>query len=165
MIAPLIVRDGKTTPEVVLKVPELEIKFGVDPKLLLLAADKVPAVILTELVKLFDPLRVNVPDPDLVMPPDPEITPNKFKLLLTVAIIVEFAVTEIFPSQLAPNPFDPWKVPPFKTISLSKAPELERSTRKVPPLLIVTEPDPTNCLDRTELSLKTLPLFIIVPPL
>ena len=107
MIAPLVVRDGKTTPEVVLKVPELEIKFGVDPKLLLLAADKVPAVILTELVKLFDPLRVNVPDPDLVMPPDPEITPNKFKLLLTVAIIVEFAVTEIFPSQLAPNPFDP----------------------------------------------------------
>ena len=158
-----MVKDGKTTPDVVLKVPELEIKFGVEPKLLLWAADRVPAVILTEPVKLFDPLRVNVPDPDLVIPPDPEITPNKFKLL--VASIVEFAVTEIFPSQLAPNPFDPWKVPPFKTISLSKAPASDRSTHRVPLLLMVMAPEPINCLVRTELSLKTLPLFIIVPPL
>jgi hypothetical protein len=30
-----VVKDGKTTPDVVLKVPELEIKFGVEPKLLL----------------------------------------------------------------------------------------------------------------------------------
>ena len=46
VIAPFVIKEGRTTPLETPKVPELEVICGIDPKLLVLPAIKVPPVIL-----------------------------------------------------------------------------------------------------------------------
>ena len=103
-------------------------------------------------------VSVKVPAPVLVMPYEPEITPDRVKVSPVLMLIVLLSVKLMSPAkELVASD----KVPPCSTTALAPTVTLARS--KVPPLLTVTAPPVLLPKPVLLLIVKVPPLMVVVP--